>query len=187
MILHNRLNVPKNDQRIYPSGQSLHPFLVNLTVISRFPGRPLKVDFLLKNEHWNTYVAVECKLQNSPGSADQKLYFMGESLLKTCPYPSLIILMGNGFAKPTINYLNSLVGEKVKAILKFEDNHAWLDYILVNDEHALDEIGKLKTSTNEQLEFQFHEVGPNGDEQLQLAVNKTHTNRTINAFGCLND
>ena len=137
---------------------------------SFFPGRPLKVDFLLKHMHWKTHVAVECKLQNSPGSADQKLYFMGESLLKTCPYPSIILLMGNGFAKPAINYLNGLVGEKVKAILKFEDKYAWLDYMLTSHELAFDNMAKLKTHEHEQLEFifEFPEDVADKDNQLQL-------------------
>ena len=76
--------------------------------------------------------------------------------------------MGDGFAKPAINYLNSLVGDKIKAILKFEDKHAWLDYMLTNNELVFGKIAQLKTSDHEQLEFKFEDDSSRKNKQLKL-------------------
>ena len=59
----------------------------------RFVNVPRKMDLILRNKN-NRYLAIECKLQETSGTAYQKLSYALDDV-KSCPVPTIIVFAGN--------------------------------------------------------------------------------------------
>ncbi len=60
----------------------------------RFVNVPRKIDLILRNKDNNRYLAIECKLQETSGTAYQKLSYTLDDV-KICPVPTIIVFAGN--------------------------------------------------------------------------------------------
>jgi hypothetical protein len=96
-------------------------------------GEPWKPDLVLDNaREFPAGLIVECKWQESTGSADEKLYFLAANI-KAAPLPGIIVIGGQGArvagagARPAaIAYLRQQVdGRQLVRVLTTEELMTW--------------------------------------------------------------
>ena len=67
--------------------------LQEVNVGFRFVGRPRKMDIVIRNKENNRYLAIECKVQLTGGTAYEKLFYTLEDRASV-PIPTIIVFAG---------------------------------------------------------------------------------------------
>lgn len=82
-------------------------------------------DFAVARGGSGDALIIECKWQQSGGSADEKLPFLVENIKKCYPHPTYILIDGKGFRPGAIEWLKKQVGGKLAGVMSMAEFHTW--------------------------------------------------------------
>lgn len=88
-------------------------------------GTGIQVDFLIYGESRSEPLIIECKWQQSTGTADEKLPYLVANIRECYPHPTCIVIDGDGFRPGAINWLKRQKDKKVVAVLGMTEFHTW--------------------------------------------------------------
>jgi hypothetical protein len=72
-----------------------------------------KSEFLLKSEHYNLTIRIECKWQQSSGSVDEKFPYLYLNCIEAMEEDQIIIIVdGKGARKGAVNWLKDVCNKK---------------------------------------------------------------------------
>jgi len=72
-----------------------------------------KSEFLLKSEHYNLTIRIECKWQQSSGSVDEKFPYLYLNCIEAMEEDQIIIIVdGDGAREGAVNWLKKVCNEK---------------------------------------------------------------------------
>ena len=87
-------------------------------------GQTVRIDFRLHDlEEWPDGLCVEAKLQDSPGTAWQKIAYAIDSIKTSFQLPSILIVDGLA-AQKAMRYARSKAGNSLQAVLTFMEFRA---------------------------------------------------------------
>jgi len=90
-------------------------------------GRTARVDFLVRGMPVHPEgIILEVKHQKSRGSIDEKFPYLVMSIKQCYPYPTIIILDGDGYSKGAERWLRRQIGGKLYGVMSFSEFQNWL-------------------------------------------------------------
>jgi hypothetical protein len=86
----------------------------------RIWGAERRIDLVFTELKSRKKIGIECKVQDSPGSAEEKIPTTIKDI-EAWPIPGIVVIGGNGFSRNMIGYMFS-----TGKVVSFEDLESWL-------------------------------------------------------------
>ncbi len=86
----------------------------------RIYGKKRKIDVVLRHPGTGKVLGIECKFQDTPGTAEEKIVATIEDI-KHWPIHGIVVIAGKGFSSEMIGYLMS-----TGKVVTFQDLEDWL-------------------------------------------------------------
>jgi hypothetical protein len=90
-------------------------------------GTGIQADFMLYYETSKPPLIIECKWQQSGGTADEKLPFLVANVRDKYPYPTCVVIDGLGFRPGAIAWLKQQKDSKIVAVLQMQEFQTWVN------------------------------------------------------------
>lgn len=90
-------------------------------------GTGIQADFVIYRHSSKEPLIIECKWQQSGGTADEKLPFLVANIRECYPYPTCVVIDGPGFRPGAIAWLKRQKDRKVVDVLRMTEFQVWVN------------------------------------------------------------
>lgn len=90
-------------------------------------GTGIQADFVVYRESTKQPLIIECKWQQSGGTADEKLPFLVANVRERYPYPTCVVIDGPGFRAGAVAWLKQQKDSKLVAVLQMQEFQTWVN------------------------------------------------------------
>lgn len=89
---------------------------------SLYEGKDTRADFILYHPQKHPdFLIIECKWQQSKGTAEEKLPYLVSNIEQNYKYPSMIVIDGGGHSKGAIKWIKDQEGESISHVCSLSE------------------------------------------------------------------
>ena len=90
-------------------------------------GTGIQADFMICRDSSKQPLIIECKWQQSGGTADEKLPFLVTNIRERYPHQTCVVIDGPGFRPGAITWLKQMKDKKIVAVLQMQEFQTWVN------------------------------------------------------------
>jgi len=88
-------------------------------------GTGIKTDFVVYRRDAKAPLIIECKWQESGGTADEKLPFLVANVRECYPYETCVVIDGAGFRPGAVEWLKRQKDRKIVGVFRMQEFQTW--------------------------------------------------------------
>jgi hypothetical protein len=109
----------------YAINEKLGYYSNQVSLGSGIYGTGIRADFVVMPRSRKEPIIIECKWQQTLGTADEKLPFLVANIREHYPYPTCIVIDGSGFREGALRWLRRQKDHKIFGVYSLSEFQTW--------------------------------------------------------------